>query len=104
MRKETRINKIFLFKYLKRHISLLILGGMLILILSVLLIPIPFLTKYILDTILPEKNFEKLVYIVFIVLFLLFFQKIISFFQNYLFYKINAKIIYDIKLDLLKKN
>ena len=95
--------EIFIFNYLKPYTSYLILGGFSILILSVLLLPTPFLTRHILDNVIPNKDFEALIFFISMVLGILVFQKALSYFQNFLFYKINAKIIYDIKLDLLKK-
>ncbi|MDA3886529.1 MAG: ABC transporter ATP-binding protein [Candidatus Delongbacteria bacterium] len=97
------VGKYFLNKYIKKHTSLLILGGISILILSLLLLPTPFLTRHIIDNVLPNKNLEKLIIFISVVLIILLLQKILGYFQNFLFYKINNKIIYDIKLDLLKK-
>jgi len=92
-----------IFNYLKKYTSYLILGGMSIIILSILLLPTPFITRHILDEILPNKDLENLIFFISLIFCLLLIQKVLSFYQNLLFYKINTKIIYDIKLDLLKK-
>jgi len=100
------INKIFMkfiFPYLKKYTSLLILGGISILLLTFFLLPTPFLTRYIFDHILPSKDFTLLFRFILAIFGLLAIQKVLSYFQNFLFYKINTKIIYDVKLNLLKK-
>ncbi|MDA3838271.1 MAG: ABC transporter ATP-binding protein [Candidatus Delongbacteria bacterium] len=97
------MSKHFLSKYIKKHTSTLIVGGISILILSLLLLPTPFLTRHILDNVLPNKDLGQLIILISLVLGILLLQKVLSYFQNFLFYKINNKIVYDIKLDLLKK-
>ena len=94
---------LFIVKYLKRYIFSLVLGCISIFTLSFLLLPTPFLTHHILDNVLPSKNIILLFKLITAILGLHVFQKILTYFQNFLFYRINAKIIYDIRLDLLKK-
>ena len=97
------MKKIFLKKYLNKHTYYLVLGAVSIFFLSILLLPTPLITRHIIDHTLPNKDLDQLIIFILIVFGLLLIQKLVSFLQNILFYKINAKIIYDIKLDLLKK-
>ncbi len=93
----------FLKRFFKRHTSSLILGAILIFLLSLLILPTPLITRRILDRTIPEQNLQELVILILIVFVLLSITKIISYFQGLLFYKINRKVILDIRLDLLKK-
>ncbi len=97
------MKKTILLSQFKKHKCGLLTGAGVLLILSLLILPTPFLTRYILDEILPNKKVEDLVLFVSIIIVILILQKGISFFQRLLFFEINSKIIYDIKLDLLKK-
>jgi len=97
------MNNKFIIKYLLKYYYQLIIGAILIILLSILLLPTPFITRHILDIILPNKDLKNLVTFIILIFGLLLIQKTLSYLQNLLFFNINAKIIYDIKLDLLKK-
>jgi ABC-type multidrug transport system fused ATPase/permease subunit len=89
--------------YFKHHIINLILGAFLVFLLSLLILPTPLITRLILDNTLPNKNLQELLILILIVFGLLIFTRIVSYFQGLLFYKINSKVVLDIRLDLLKK-
>ena len=94
---------IYLFSYLEKYKHILIGGAVMLLVLSLMILPMPMLTRHILDETIPNSNLKELFYLLGVVLGILLLQKIISYFQSILFFKVNAKVIYDIKLDLLKK-
>lgn len=89
--------------YLNRYKYYLIIGAILLLVLSLSLLPMPLLTRYILDVTIPNKNFNELRFFIMLIIAIVSIQKILSYIQNTIFYRINAKIVYDIRIDLLKK-
>jgi ABC-type multidrug transport system fused ATPase/permease subunit len=66
-------------------------------------LPIPLISRYIIDIIIPGKQAPMLLFCVILVLVVLVVLRAIVFFQGLLFYKINQKVIFDIKLGLLNK-
>ena len=99
----TNLKLMFLLNYFRRYHFLLIVGGFSVFILSILILPSPLITRRIIDITLPGKKYNELIFLILIVLGLLLLMKTIGYFQNLLFYKINTKVILDIRLDLLKK-
>jgi ABC-type multidrug transport system fused ATPase/permease subunit len=93
----------FLTPYFKKHTASLIVGGIAIFLLAILILPTPLITRYIIDHSIPEKNIQQLVLLILLVLALLIFTKVVGYFQGLVFYKINNKVILDIRLDLLEK-
>ncbi|MBC8321321.1 MAG: ABC transporter ATP-binding protein [Bacteroidetes bacterium] len=68
---------------------------------SILILPTPLLTRYIIDHSIPEKNIRQLLLIVSVALVIILIQKIVGYFQGMLFYKINNRLVYDIRMHLL---
>ena len=93
----------FLKKYFKPHTTNLIIGTISIFLLSILKLPTPLITKRIIDNSLPNKNLQELIVLILVVFGVLIFMRTVGYFQGLLFYKINTKIVLDIRLDLLKK-
>jgi len=94
---------VFIRKYVAKYSSSLFLGSLALFFLSILILPTPLITKRIIDNSIPNNNQHELIYLILIVLGVLILSRIIGYFQGLLFYKINSKVILDIKLDLLKK-
>ena len=90
-------------KYLSHHWKNLFWGSLSILILSLLILPTPLITRRLLDKTIPDKNLQELLILMLIVFGLLLITRLLSYFQGILFYKINAKVMLDIRLDLLRK-
>ena len=101
------MNKLTIFPFLKKyftsHITNLIIAAISIFLLSLLILPTPLITRRIIDKTLPNQNLQELFILILIVFGLLILMRVISYFQGLLFYKINTKIVLDIRLDLLKK-
>ncbi len=93
----------FLRKYYLTYKVDLIIGGVSLFCLSLLILPTPLITRRIIDYSLPNKNLKELLFLIIVVFFLLLITKAITYFQGILFYKINTKIVLDIKMNLLKK-
>lgn len=68
---------------------------------SVLLsLPMPLLSMYIIDHVLPEKNISLLLYIVAALLFIMIINLLVSFFQRYFIENIKQRIMFDLHLQL----
>jgi len=97
------IKRNILFPNLKPYSAPLILGGILILASSLLLLPTPLLTRQILDKSIPSGNSTELFALIALAFGILLFQRTIGYIQGMLFYKVNNRIVFDIRLALLKK-
>ena len=89
--------------YFKKHKINLFIGGFLIFLLSILILPTPLITRHIVDITLPNKNIHELFLLLLLIFVLLVIIKLIIYFQEIIFFKINNKVILDIRLDLLDK-
>lgn len=93
----------FLTTYFKKHTTSLVLGGISIFLLSILILPTPLITRHIIDHTLPNKDIQQLIFLILIVFALLILTRAVGYFQGLLFYKINNKVILDMRVDLLEK-
>lgn len=91
-----------LYPYFKKYSLGLFIGSLMIVIVALFLMPIPFLTKYILDDVIPNKNIEFLFYIIVSIIIIQIAVSILRYIQAYIFYSINNKIVFFIRVDLLK--
>lgn len=92
-----------LFPYFREHFRSLIAGGAIIFLVALLILPTPFITKYILDTLIPSRNLKLLIISILLVSCIHVTISFLRYFQSVLFYKINNKIIYSLRVNLLKK-
>ncbi|PIE77856.1 MAG: hypothetical protein CSA15_11205 [Candidatus Delongbacteria bacterium] len=92
----------FLYNIAKKYLIPLSIASILLLISTTLILPIPFFTKRLLDYTIPNKDFHELLTIIGGILLVIFFQKTLNYLQGIIFYKINNKIIFDIKISILK--
>jgi len=92
-----------ILSHLKRYSAPLVFGGILILSSSLLLLPIPLLTRHILDNSIPNGKTTELFVLIALAFGVLLIQRIIGYIQGMLFYKVNNRIVFDIRLSLLKK-
>ena len=93
----------FIFPYLRRYKIRLLLGAGGILLLSLLVLPTSLLTRYIIDKVIPAGNIKYLLEIIAFVFFLHIFTKYLSYANNLLFSKINAHLILEIRMNLLRR-
>ncbi len=89
--------------YYRKYIPEIIISCIMILSISLLLLPTPFLTRRLFDKTIPESNYSELIIIIIIVSSLLIISKTIGYFQNQFFFRINNRIILNIRTDILKK-
>jgi len=93
----------FLLPYLKKHWNKMVFASSLTIIVSIFALPIPLLMKYIIDTIIPEKNFRLLNLVILLLVSIQLIKLIISFLTNYYFNILNQEVLLTIKNDLFKK-
>ncbi|MEW6457198.1 MAG: ABC transporter ATP-binding protein [Acidobacteriota bacterium] len=92
-----------LFPYLRTHWKKVIIASILMIILSLLALPTPYLMKYIVDDVILAKNIKLLNLIIFLLIGIQFFKLIFSFLTNYLFSVFNQEILVKIKKDLFHR-
>lgn len=93
----------FLYQHLKGSIKGVVLCFFLMLVSTLLILPAPLITKFIIDDALPEKDIVLLFRYLSLSLFILITIMITAFFQTRVMFKINNSIIVNIKRKLLKK-
>jgi len=93
----------FLLPYLKKHWKKMVFASSLTIIVSLFVLPVPLLMKYIIDTIIPDKDFHLLNLIILLLVSIQLIKLIISFLTNYYFNILNQEILLTIKNDLFKK-
>lgn len=101
--REVEIASEFISYEVSKYRKSIIAGGILVFISAVMLLPQPFFIGFILDRIIPEKNVSGLI-ITLVLLFLIqFCSSVISYKEQLVFFKVNSRIIIDIRKKLLKK-
>lgn len=102
LEKETfrKSDLLFLLPYFKKYWGKFILGSVLLLVISLLALPGPLLTKYIVDNVLVAKNLKILNLIILGLFLLLIFRFFFSLAMNYLFTILNQEILVSLKRSL----
>ncbi|MGI6198310.1 MAG: ABC transporter ATP-binding protein [Candidatus Cloacimonadaceae bacterium] len=93
----------FLLPYYKKHLKGIVWGVAALFLLSLLVLPTPLITRRIIDYSLPHKDARDLLTWVLAALGLLVFSRTIAYFYMVLFFRINAKIMLDIRLKIVIK-
>ena len=88
--------------YIKKYKNLLLLTILLYLIQSLFFLPLPLLTKYLIDYILPKKQFKYLLVMIIMLVIVLFIRAIIQYFSGYLQEFIGEKLGMDLKMNVFK--
>jgi len=94
---------LILKELLSNNSNAIAFGALLIFVQSILILPVPFLTKYIIDTIIIEKRINDLFIVIALIVALLIILHLISFEYKLLFFKLNSKTIISIKKKLINK-
>ena len=92
-----------LLTYLKPHLKQALLASILMILLSLLALPTPYLMKYIIDDVLIAKNIKLLNLIILLLIAIQILRLIFSFLTNYLFSVFNQEVIVKIKKDLFHR-
>jgi len=93
----------FLKPYLILNWKNITLSLFLMLVVSIITLPVPYLTKYIIDSVLPEKDLYLITLIVGIIAALYIIRSLLSLTINYLFSKINIGVQISMRRDIFKK-
>ncbi len=93
----------FLWPYFKKYKILAIKGGLGLVITTLLIMPSPLLTKYLIDEIFPSGDLSKLTLVGLIVLLVLALKSVTKYFQSLYFLKFNERVVFDLRLLLLNK-
>ncbi|MCD6515805.1 MAG: ABC transporter ATP-binding protein [Candidatus Aminicenantes bacterium] len=91
------------FPYIKEHWKKFAFGSFLMIVVSLLALPTPYIMKYIVDDIIAAKNIKYLHLAVLILLGIQLIKLVISFFTNYFFNIFNQEIIFRVKKDLFHR-
>ncbi len=86
-----------------KYKKLIVTGALLIFLGALLLLPLPFITGKIIDVIIPRKEPVILLAAVGILMASNIIASVMSYFQELLFFKLNNKMIIDIRMALFKK-
>jgi len=93
----------FLLPYLKKYRTKYLVGGLFTFITSILVLPTPLLTRRIFDDVLPTNNFSNLLLLCSIIIAVIITQTLLNYFQTIYYFRVNSRLILDIKLNLIKK-
>ena len=84
--------------YVKKYKKLLLISVILYLFLSLLQLPMPLLTRYLIDHILPQKQFRQLLIMIVGLVVVLILRALIQYFSGYLQAFIGERIGMDLKM------
>lgn len=88
---------------LSQHTRVLLVGGALILIATILAFPAPLLTGYILDTVIPRQSLIELFVIGTILIVCLFVRSLLQYCYGMLFFTLTSKMILFLRAYMFKK-
>jgi ABC-type bacteriocin/lantibiotic exporter with double-glycine peptidase domain len=90
----------FFFAYQKKYLVLAVVTGFLLLLNVLLQLPMPLVTRYLIDTIIPAKDFKALNILCFALLIVIIVRHFSSYFMSYFIAKYKAKVHFDMERDL----
>ena len=93
----------FLWHYLKPYKRKFIIVVILLILLSILSLPAPYLTKYLIDDVIQRKQFGMLNIIIVLMLLLVVIKIFFSFIMDYMLTIISQKVINSVRYDLFNK-
>jgi ABC-type multidrug transport system fused ATPase/permease subunit len=94
----------FIAYYLKKQNKiLLIIAALCTFLAAFLILPYPLIIKNIIDVVLPNSDMNQLIVYSLLLIFVCILKYGVTNLQGALFYKINATLLYHLRVDLLKK-
>lgn len=90
----------FFFSYQKKYFGLAIAAGILLLINVLMQLPMPLVTMYLIDHIIPSGNFKALNLMCLLLLGVILLGQGSAYFYRYLIVRYNARVHFDIERDL----
>ncbi|MEW6455606.1 MAG: ABC transporter ATP-binding protein [Acidobacteriota bacterium] len=89
--------------YLKEHLKEGLFASIFMILLSLLVLPTPYLMKYIVDDVITKKNLSLLNLIILAIIGFQILKLLLSFLTNYFFNILNQEVLVKIKKDLFSK-
>jgi ATP-binding cassette subfamily B protein len=90
----------FFFNYQRKYLSLAIGAGVLMLINVLMMLPMPLVTRYLIDNIIPKGDFHALNLMCLLLLGVILLSQVSSYFYRYITVKYKSKIHFDLERDL----
>jgi len=90
----------FFFSYQKKYLSIAAITASLLLMNVLLRLPMPLVTRYLIDHILPEKDFKALNTLCIALLLVIIFRLLSDYFMQYFIAKYKARVHFDLEKDL----
>ena len=90
----------FFFNYQKKYLGIAIGAGVLLFINVLLQLPMPLITRYVIDNVIPAKNFKTFNIICFLLLGIILISQLSNYFMKLLIIKCKAYVHYDLERDL----
>ncbi|MGD2090601.1 MAG: ABC transporter ATP-binding protein [Candidatus Aminicenantes bacterium] len=90
----------FFFKYQKKYLHIAIVTAFLLLLYVLLQLPMPLVTRYLIDNIIPSKDFRALNLLCLALLMVIIIRHLSNYFMQYLIAKYKAKVHFDMERDL----
>jgi len=100
MKHKTKELIAFFFSYQKKYLSIAVGAGVLLLVNVLLQLPMPLVTRYLIDTIIPSKNFTALNLLCLALLAVIIFRQLSNYFMQYLLAMYKAKVHLDLEQSL----
>lgn len=92
-----------LYPYIKKHLGKFIGANLLMVMITLLALPGPYLMMYLVDDVFVAKNLEVLHAVILILLGIQLLRFIISLCMNYMFTRLNQSILVEMKKDMFHK-
>lgn len=90
----------FFYNYQRKYLSLAVGAGILLFINVIMQLPMPLVTRYLIDTIIPARDFRALNIMCFLLLGIILLSQFSAYFMRYLTVRYNARVHLDLERDL----
>lgn len=90
----------FYYNYQRKYVSLAVGAGILLFISVLLTLPMPLVTRYLIDNIIPSRNLKELNLLCFLLLIAILLNQGTAYFYRYLIVKYKVKVHFDLERDL----
>ncbi len=90
----------FFYSYQRKHLGMAAIAGILLFINVLLQLPMPLVTRYLIDTIIPAKNFKALNLLCLLLLGIIVISQLSTFLMRYIIAKYKARVHFAIESDL----
>jgi subfamily B ATP-binding cassette protein MsbA len=92
-----------LWPYLRSHRGKLVMTGLMIMLMSMIGLPGPYLIKYIIDDVLPSGSLYQFLTVILVLIILAIAKVGVSFFHDYFLTCLNQEVLVSVKRDLFQR-